>query len=169
MRLKGFFVELTGSKCQICGYSKYEGCLEYHHVNPIEKEHEPAKLFAHNKIEHLIKEIPKCILLCSNCHKEVHANIAELPSDYDKLDVERFERESYRIMDRCPICGKVKLKGKRTCSLSCAAKSKVDWGSIDIFQMFVACSSVFELSKKIGFSDKTIRNKLKKEGLVYEL
>lgn len=58
--------------CAICGYNKYDGALDFHHTNPKDKKfcitltnilHEPEKL---------ADEINKCILLCSNCHREIH-------------------------------------------------------------------------------------------------
>ncbi len=65
------FVLLKGGKCEKCGYSKCLSALEFHHVNP--KEKDPRfihwKNFSDIKIQ---KELDGCILVCSNCHREIH-------------------------------------------------------------------------------------------------
>lgn len=66
---KRIFVEYKGGKCQRCGYDKYIGALDFHHTNPDEKE------FLINRnlsLERMKVELDKCILLCSNCHREEH-------------------------------------------------------------------------------------------------
>ena len=60
-----------GRECSICGYSRCEAALEWHHLNPLEKDIEPRKVFSRNW-ESVIRELDKCILLCANCHREAH-------------------------------------------------------------------------------------------------
>jgi len=57
--------------CSVCGYNKYPAVLEFHHPNN-DKEFIVAKLLQH-KLETLKKEMGKCIILCANCHAELHA------------------------------------------------------------------------------------------------
>ena len=47
--------------------------LEFHHLDPTKKE----TIISSDSItvEQAIAESKKCILLCSNCHKELHANL----------------------------------------------------------------------------------------------
>ena len=81
--LRGEFLDLIrkqrGGKCERCGYDKYLGALDFHHIDPNEKE-----LTIGNrdfKLKDCIEETKKCILICSNCHREFHAglwNIEEL-------------------------------------------------------------------------------------------
>ncbi len=71
------FVDYKGGKCQKCTYHKYLGALEFHHVNPKEKDPNWTRLKSFN-LENAKKELDKCILLCSNCHKELHGKIFEL-------------------------------------------------------------------------------------------
>jgi hypothetical protein len=70
-------VEYLGGKCIICGYSKYLGALQFHHKNPEEKDPNYTAMrnwsFERKKIE-----LDKCVLLCANCHAEVHAGITLL-------------------------------------------------------------------------------------------
>ena len=69
--LKAKAIEYKGGKCERCGYSKYVGALEFHHRDPTKKDfsigHGSIRSWARTK-----EELDKCIMLCSNCHKEVH-------------------------------------------------------------------------------------------------
>lgn len=56
--------------CEKCGCSKYY-LIDFHHLDPTEKDFTISNN-SHAKIETLMKEINKCIPLCSNCHREFH-------------------------------------------------------------------------------------------------
>ncbi len=58
--------------CKICGYNKCIGCLDFHHKNN-DKKVSPSALRNYNP-KFAIKELKKCILLCKNCHYEIHYN-----------------------------------------------------------------------------------------------
>ena len=67
-------VEYKGGKCERCGYDKCIDALEFHHIDPSQKD----KNFGNIKIrkwEDQIKELDKCICVCSNCHREIHAEL----------------------------------------------------------------------------------------------
>lgn len=66
--------KLYGDSCKICGYNKCKNALEWHHLNPNEKENTPSKLMGASW-EKVKKELDKCVLLCANCHREVHSGI----------------------------------------------------------------------------------------------
>ena len=78
-KLKSMLVEYKGGKCAICGYKKTPWALDLHHVD------ESKKLFGLSirgltrSWERLKKEADKCVLLCANCHREIHAGISQLP------------------------------------------------------------------------------------------
>ena len=67
-------VKLLGGKCSICGYNKCIDALEFHHKNPNEKE---FKIGSGNTIswKEYKNEVSKCMLVCSNCHKEIHSKL----------------------------------------------------------------------------------------------
>ena len=67
-------VKLLGGKCCKCGYNKCIDALEFHHENQDEKE---FKLGSGNTMswKDYKSEAMKCILVCSNCHKEIHSEI----------------------------------------------------------------------------------------------
>jgi len=63
----------AGGKCAECGYDKYLGALHFHHINRTDKTARVS-----NKARAVIlssetaAELSKCVLLCANCHAEVH-------------------------------------------------------------------------------------------------
>jgi 5-methylcytosine-specific restriction endonuclease McrA len=64
-------VAFMGGACQKCGYSAYAGALEFHHTNPAKKDFQIGAKGTRS-FESIKKELLKCVLLCSNCHKEEH-------------------------------------------------------------------------------------------------
>jgi predicted Zn-ribbon and HTH transcriptional regulator len=63
-----------GGKCERCGYKACQDALEFHHQNP--KEKDPTfKSVRYWGFEKAKFELDKCLLLCSNCHREKHAGI----------------------------------------------------------------------------------------------
>jgi predicted HNH restriction endonuclease len=71
-------VDYLGGKCSICDYNKYTGALEFHHIDPAEKDFTIAQLKL-TSFERIKTELDKCLLLCANCHREIHAGITEIP------------------------------------------------------------------------------------------
>lgn len=70
-------LEYKGGKCQRCGYNKCSAALDYHHVDQSKKKFTIASSLTRSMSD-LIKEVDKCILICSNCHREIHANELEV-------------------------------------------------------------------------------------------
>ena len=71
-RIKEQLVEYKGGKCEICGYNKCLNALDFHHRNPEEKEYALNTANYNKSFEKLKKEVDKCILVCANCHREIH-------------------------------------------------------------------------------------------------
>lgn len=72
---KVILVKLLGSKCQLCGYDKCIQSLVFHHKDPTTKKFNLSHgLQRSMPIEDLINEAKKCLLLCANCHFELHYN-----------------------------------------------------------------------------------------------
>lgn len=70
-------VEYKGGKCSICGYNRYFGSLDFHHLDPTKKESDISSLRTYS-LEKLRKELDKCILVCKNCHGEIHSKIIKI-------------------------------------------------------------------------------------------
>lgn len=70
-RKKIELVAYKGGCCQLCGYDRCIEALEFHHNDPNEKDFTiSGKSWS---FERLKVEADKCILVCSNCHKEIHS------------------------------------------------------------------------------------------------
>jgi hypothetical protein len=58
-------------KCAKCGFS-HPAALDFHHIDPSEKEGIVSKFNKNGQYKKAMKEIEKCIVLCSNCHRIHH-------------------------------------------------------------------------------------------------
>jgi len=96
-RTKQKMVLAMGGKCQCCGYDKCYDALEFHHIDPSKKDFSFGGYRASPKnLSSLIEELKKCIMLCANCHREVHANVRDLPKEHSLLN-EYFLRSENEI------------------------------------------------------------------------
>jgi len=72
-RTKVKLVEYKGGKCERCSYNKCMDALEFHHKDKKQKDFSiSGKSWSYEKLK---KEVDKCMLVCSNCHKEIHAEL----------------------------------------------------------------------------------------------
>ena len=66
-------VLLSGGKCSICGYDKNIAALTFHHKDITTKKFGlSGRILSNTPMEELKEEADKCILLCHNCHMELH-------------------------------------------------------------------------------------------------
>lgn len=73
-KLKQMSIEYKGGNCQMCGYKKCSNAMEFHHLNPLEKDFALSHRGLTRSWDKIKIELDKCILLCANCHREIHAN-----------------------------------------------------------------------------------------------
>ena len=69
-----------GGKCEHCGYNKFHGALEFHHIDPELKDFEIGRSKLWKFDDKIKNEINKCLLLCKNCHAEEHGRIDKMAS-----------------------------------------------------------------------------------------
>lgn len=103
-------IKIMGGKCAICGYDKNIAALELHHLDPNQKDY---GLSSGNckSIEQDIEEVKKCILVCANCHREIHSGEyqEQLKSSFQQDIAEEIlqtYQKNVRIEKFCPLCGK---------------------------------------------------------------
>jgi hypothetical protein len=73
-----------GGKCQICSYDKCQSVLSFHHLPGTDKKFTISDAIVRKRKsdEELVNELKKCILVCANCHGEIHAGITEIPESF---------------------------------------------------------------------------------------
>lgn len=76
-RNNAFIDSIKKSGCIICGYKQCSDALVFHHRDLNEKDFSISK-GASKSLESVKAEINKCIVICSNCHAEVHAGLIKL-------------------------------------------------------------------------------------------
>jgi transposase len=80
-RVKRRLVERAGGACQLCGYDRYDGALQFHHVDAKSKEFAISRNGTTRSWSELCAEADKCVLLCANCHAEVESGVVNLSSE----------------------------------------------------------------------------------------
>ena len=70
-------IEYKGGKCCLCGYNRYAGSLEFHHIEPSKKDFgiSDGRCYDFEKVK---GELDKCILVCRNCHGEIHGGFVKI-------------------------------------------------------------------------------------------
>ena len=77
-KVRQMSVEYKGGKCQRCGYDRCIEALEFHHTDPTKKDFSISQKGYTRSWERVRNELDKCIMLCANCHRELHAKDAAL-------------------------------------------------------------------------------------------
>lgn len=68
-------LKIKESGCVVCGYNRCEKALEFHHKDPSKKE---RIVSVFRSVESMKAEAAKCVVLCANCHRELHVGLISL-------------------------------------------------------------------------------------------
>ena len=109
-RRKVNLIQVLGCKCALCGYDKCVGALEFHHIEPENKSYQLSTGNCHSLKEDL-EEAKKCLLVCANCHREIHTT-----DIYDGVNLFNYqvfdEKKAQELLDelkpierKCSQCG----------------------------------------------------------------
>lgn len=60
-----------------CGES-HPAALDFHHIDSAIKDGNISYMVRNNTLQELSEEISKCVVLCSNCHRKLHAGVLVL-------------------------------------------------------------------------------------------
>ena len=156
-------IEIMGGCCKLCGYSKCTAALEFHHIDPTQKDFtfSKSKNLSWDKID---KELQKCILVCANCHREIHyGNInIELQSSYlyDKgkeiLDKVRQSKKITKYF--CNNCGvEVSYKSEYCSKCSSEKRRIVKRPEREALKNLIREKPFTQIGKIFGVSDNAIR------------
>lgn len=85
-KIKRLLVAEAGGRCSVCGYNRYVGALEFHHLVPAEKGFSMSDRGVARSLSRARSEASKCVLLCANCHAEVEAGLTAVSrEDFARL------------------------------------------------------------------------------------
>ena len=80
-KLRQMAFEYKGGKCVICGYNKCLRALVFHHLDPKTKSFGISERGFTRSWDSIKAELDKCVMLCSNCHMELHDGLTQLPGE----------------------------------------------------------------------------------------
>jgi hypothetical protein len=162
-RKKRLAVERFGGKCCICGYSKCLNALEFHHVDKEAKQESAAYVIMRWSWDRAKVELEKCILVCANCHREIHYN------GFDE-DLQVYVKNW--ITKICPTCKKefdTKSHAHMYCCDTCSkvARRKTSRPSKrDLKRLLERKTSWTHMGKMFGVSDNAVRKWAKSYSLL---
>jgi predicted nucleic acid-binding Zn ribbon protein len=120
----------------------------------------------------LVKELRKCILVCHNCHAEIHQGITKVPRNaiqFDELYSLYWVEDKHS--DKC-VCGNKKEIWKQTCSEKCTrvirgikishSKTNLKWKDIDLINE-LKTQTISELSRSLGCGWDTVKRNYDKQ------
>lgn len=147
-----------GNKCQICSYDKCDEALEFHHLEPNKKDFSFGAIRSNpKKLNNVIQELKKCVLLCSNCHRELHYGKVELPQTFSELN-ETLIKSEYQLKEEIR---------KHNGYIGAVLKVPVDRRKIklsknDLLQLLIEYkNNKSALARYLNVSEAAVRKKLK--------
>lgn len=164
IKRKQRLIYVMGDKCACCGYSKCDSALEFHHINPQNKSFTISSNLRRNW-EELRKELQKTIMVCSNCHREIHAgmiNNDELVSSYIDERAEEISQLTEELKTHkvyyCKNCGAIVSTGNEYC-LQCAHKMrrKVERPTREILKEQIRTIPFVKIAQIYGVTDNAVR------------
>ena len=161
-------VEALGSCCQICKYNKCNQVLELHHIDSNEKDFHMSQM-NRKSWDKIVVEASKCILLCANCHREVHANVTQLPTVFQHFDESLIVSNKTKPADTpCKECGVSKDYKQNFCSNKCStthySKLKLTKEQLEHY-LIEYKGHLTNISKVLSVSDNAFKKRCLKEGL----
>lgn len=172
-RLKVRLLYAAGDKCAICGYDKCRTALEFHHLDPNEKDFTLATN-ANIATEKALEEIKKCILVCANCHREIHSDLIDttiLTSSYsqERADevIEELNAVKTRTLHYCQDCGKLLSEPTAQRCPDCAHKARrvCERPSREELKTLIRTIPFTQLGQRFGVTDNAVKKWCKAEGL----
>lgn len=168
-KAREYLAAAFGGKCTICGYDKTIAALDYHHVDPAQKDSALSTAMRNGSAwVKIVQEARKCTLVCCRCHRELHAGIVELPENYACFNEEYTDVIKLRAaeFDLCPTCGAEKNKRQKHCSQQCVhqEQKRFDISKEDL-QDLLETKSYEKIGEIYGVSDKAISKRCKSLGI----
>lgn len=161
-------VLLLGGKCCKCGYCKNLSALDFHHLDPDNKEENISKL-TKKKWATIVEELKKCILVCRNCHAEIHNTHMNM-DDINGIHSFKVDRETkiepLKYSTGLCTCGEP-VYGTKYCSIRCMGLNcrKVERPSKEQLEKDIEFLPMTKIGVKYGVSDNAVRKWLRSYGI----
>ena len=163
-RKKQRLVNCLGGKCCICGYNKCLSALQFHHKKPEEKDFGISNN-AHIAFEKALQEVKKCILVCANCHREIHANLIQGIQNIECYN-EKIAQEELKKLNEiktkkinfCKDCGKeISIKSIRCEKCARNFARKVERPNREELKTLIRTKPFTQIAKDYNVTDNAIR------------
>lgn len=175
-KLKKDLVEYKGGKCEKCGYNKCVAAMDFHHKDPKEKDFGLSSNGNTQSWEKLTREADKCLLLCSNCHRELHEELngyKDTRTDIRKQTYKTIKKESAlsrkkqpKQYNKCKNCN-IETYNKYYCSDKCSkiGNRKVQRPNKEQLIDILKNNNWTKTAKLFGVTDNAVRKWAKQYGI----
>jgi hypothetical protein len=153
-RVKQLLTQSFGGRCGCCSYDSCIEALEFHHLDPKEKDLGVSSWATTASFEKLAAEVEKCVLLCCRCHREVHAGYRQLPQDIPRFDPALFS--TLREQALAPQKAAATLARKRL------STHRGSWDGVDVLALRKDGVSWATIAKAAGVSPAAVQGRYKK-------
>lgn len=165
-------IDYKGSKCEKCGYDRNISALEFHHIDSSTKIFNiDGRNLANRTYEELCEESDKCMLLCSNCHKEIHNSNKEISIVRTIVEENKNIINKHKEIKFCKDCGKILLEvNKSGYCAACYGKHtrKVERPTKEELSNLLANNSLNKIGKMYGVTHAAIKKWAVNYGLINE-
>lgn len=76
-KIRRMALEFLGGECVFCGYVRCSAALDFHHLDESTKNFGLSQSGMTRSWKRTKEELKKCILVCANCHREIHAGLLQ--------------------------------------------------------------------------------------------
>lgn len=85
LKVKLESIKYKGGSCVICGYNRFRGALDFHHVKG-RKKFSVGNIGYSRSWKKLKAELDKCVLVCANCHREIEGGVIKMNAGKFSMD-----------------------------------------------------------------------------------
>lgn len=101
------------------------------------------------------EEASKCVMLCSNCHREVHAGLRQIPESIRRFDLGLFDQRKLEIQAQTSLTFEEHQYSSR---------KRVDWRAVDIQSLRAQGKTWKQIAALAGVSVSTLLKRFYKLG-----
>ena len=176
-RLKARCVVYKGGRCERvgCGYSRSVAALDFHHRDKSKKDFSISS-GTYRKWAYVVKELDKCIMLCSNCHREEHERLHEARIAKQRAAARLVAPERQYAVERpCGHCcepvlavpSRIERCGDVFCNSECrsAGREKAKWPDRKTLKLLVWAAPVTRLAWQLGVSSVAVKKRCRRLGI----